>query len=321
MLTTPRNIRYITGVTVYNVNPDDHVINVDTSVYAVTIVLPNIQDAQLNLYQKEFYINDASNNANNNNITIVGANCIVNGGLNSTVNTNNGSAFATIVGFNSWQVTTDNAFLVGYNTIQNQGISLAQRTILNFVGNAVIATDGGTKTIVTINANKGFFAQTANSTPVTNTLLLGNLLGTGVGTLSVPANAFQVGDSFHLKVSGLMSSRNNDDLTITVRSNGVILATTGFINLPQTTNKVWELEVDFTIRSIGGAGLANINTNGQFIYNKDAALSVEGIGFNSINNTTFDTTITNTLELDAQWAQANPQNSIYSSNCTLFKSY
>lgn len=170
-------------------------------------------------------------------------------------------------------------------------------------------------------ASAGLFAQTADSTPIANTLVLGSLLGTGVGTLSVPANGFQVGDSFHLKVSGLISSKNNDDITITIRSNSVILATTGLINLPQTTNKVWELEVDFTIRAIGAAGVANLNTNGQFIYNKDAANAVEGVGFSSINNTTFDTTILNTLEVDAQWGQADLQNSIYSANCSLFKTY
>lgn len=219
------------------------------------------------------------------------------------------------------------ADILGYNQIQDEGIDLLKRNILNFVGPGVSSFDDpiNNKTVVFVPGaafgSAGLFAQTANSTPVVNTTSLRSLLGTGVGTLSVPPNGFQVGDSFHLKVSGVMSSKNNSDLTITLRSNGIILASTGAINLPQTTNKVWELEVDFTIRAIGAAGVANINTNGQFIYNKDANLAVEGTGFNSVNNTTFDTTILNTLEVDAQWAQADPLDSIYSSNCTLFKTY
>lgn len=217
--------------------------------------------------------------------------------------------------------------LLGYNQVQDESVNLVKRNILNFVGPGVVSYDDpvNNKTVVFVPGaafgSAGLFAQTANSVPIANTTVLGNLLGTGVGTLSVPPNGFQVGDSFHLKVSGVMSSKNNDDLTITLRSNGIILASTGLINLPQTTNKVWELEVDFTIRAVGAAGVANINTNGQFIYNKDAALAVEGVGFNSINNTTFDTTILNTLEVDAQWAQADLQNSIVSTNCSLFKTY
>lgn len=217
--------------------------------------------------------------------------------------------------------------LIGYNQVQDEGVDLVKRNVLNFVGPGVVSFDDpiNNKTVVFVPGaafgSAGLFAQTADSTPIVNTLVLGNLLGTGIGTLSVPPNGFQVGDSFHLKVSGLISSKNNDDITITLRSNGVILASTGLINLPQTTNKVWELEVDFTIRNIGVAGVANINTNGQFIYNKDASLAVEGIGFSSTNNTTFDTTILNTLEVDAQWAQADLQNSIFSSNCSLFKTY
>lgn len=217
--------------------------------------------------------------------------------------------------------------LIGYNQVQDEGIDLVKRNVLNFVGPGVVSFDDpiNNKTVVFVPGaafgSAGLFAQTADSTPIANTLVLGNLLGTGVGTLSVPPNGFQVGDSFHLKVSGLISSKNNDDITITLRSNGVVLASTGLINLPQTTNKVWELEVDFTIRNIGAAGVANINTNGQFIYNKNASLAVEGIGFSSTNNTTFDTTILNTLEVDAQWAQADLQNSIFSSNCSLFKTY
>ncbi len=217
--------------------------------------------------------------------------------------------------------------LVAYNQVQDESIDLVKRSTINFIGPGVSAYDDpvNNKTVVFVPGatfgSAGLFAQTADSTPIVNTIVLGSLLGTGVGTLSVPANSFQVGDSFHLKVSGLISSRNNDDITITIRSNGVILATTGLINLPQTTNKVWELEVDFTIRAIGAAGVANINTNGQFIYNKDSANAVEGVGFSSTNNTTFDTTILNTLEVNVQWAQADVQDSIYSANCSLFKTY
>ena len=42
----------------------------------------------------------------------------------------------------------------------------------------------------------GLYSQTANSTIIINTTIESTLIGTGVGTLSVPANGFIVGDSF-----------------------------------------------------------------------------------------------------------------------------
>lgn len=105
---TPKNINYISGVSVYNVSPNDDIVNIDTSLSAVTVVLPNIQNAQLNLFRKNFYINDAGNNAFTNNITIIAAGGIVNSGQVTRIKINTGSAICTIVDTNEYQVVTDN---------------------------------------------------------------------------------------------------------------------------------------------------------------------------------------------------------------------
>jgi hypothetical protein len=105
---TPKNIKFLSGVSVYNVSPSDDIINVDTTVSAVTIVLPNIQNAQLNLFRKNFFINDITNSAFTNNITIIAAGGIVNSGQLTKILINNGSAICTIVDTNEYQVATDN---------------------------------------------------------------------------------------------------------------------------------------------------------------------------------------------------------------------
>lgn len=105
---TPKNIKFLSGVSVYNVSPSDDIINVDTTVSAVTIVLPNIQNAQLNLFRKNFFINDITNSAFTNNITIIAASGIVNSGQLTKILINNGSAICTIVDTNEYQVATDN---------------------------------------------------------------------------------------------------------------------------------------------------------------------------------------------------------------------
>ena len=105
---TPENIKYVSGVSVYNVSPTDDIINIDTSLSSVTVVLPNIRGSGLLLFKKQFFINDCTTNAATNNITIIGAGSVVNSGANAVISTNNGSAIATIVDINEYQVSTDN---------------------------------------------------------------------------------------------------------------------------------------------------------------------------------------------------------------------
>jgi hypothetical protein len=167
----------------------------------------------------------------------------------------------------------------------------------------------------------GLFSQTVDGPTVTNTTVESSILGTGVGSLSVPAGAFKVGDSFHVVLIGHLSSKNNDDLRIRVKSGSVVLVDTGNINMPKVTNQHFELNIDFTIRAVGAAGVASIASGGQLTYIRDAANAFEGLDFSIINNTTFDTTVLNTLTITAQWNAANSLNSIYTEIVTLTKTY
>jgi hypothetical protein len=167
----------------------------------------------------------------------------------------------------------------------------------------------------------GLFSQTVDGPTVTNTTVESSILGTGVGSLSVPAGAFKVGDSFHVVLIGHVSSKNNDDLRIRVKSGSVVLVDTGNINMPGLTNQHFELNIDFTIRAVGAAGVASIASGGQLTYIKDASTAFEGVDFSVINNTTFDTTVLNTLTITAQWNAANSLNSIYTEIVTLTKTY
>lgn len=129
---TPKNINYVSGVSVYNVSPTDDIINVDTSLSVVTVVLPNIQNAQLNLFRKNFYINDAGNNAFTNNITIIAAGGIVNSGQVTKIKINTGSAVCTIVDTNEYQVITDNPASGGGGSSIYGGASPSTVVVENF---------------------------------------------------------------------------------------------------------------------------------------------------------------------------------------------
>jgi len=169
--------------------------------------------------------------------------------------------------------------------------------------------------------NFGLYSQTENSTPITNTTTQLSLFGNGVGSLSIPSNIFNVGDSFHAKLNGHLSCVNLSTIRLRFVSGAIILADTGIISLSTATNKPWELNLDFTVRTLGGPGVASIVSGGVFSYIKNAMSNFEGVGFSTVNNTTFDTTVSNTLSVTAEWGSANTDNIIYSEIFILNKTF
>lgn len=176
-------------------------------------------------------------------------------------------------------------------------------------------------TIEQIQGNIGLFAQTANSTPITNTIVETSLINGGVGSLSVPANGFQIGDSFRAVMAGILNATNNQTIRIRVKSGSVVLLDSGAQPISNITNNIFSLNIDFTIRQLGAAGVASIVSLGTFHYTKTSNGVLEGFAFNQVNNTTFNTTISNTLNITVQWGAANAANSIYSDIFILNKTY
>ena len=170
--------------------------------------------------------------------------------------------------------------------------------------------------------NYGLFSQTDDSTPITGTDVESSLINGGVGTLSVPANGFQVGDSFRAVMAGIITAANGQTLRIKVKAGSLILLDSGAQSIINNiSNDVFSLNIDFTIRQIGVAGVASIVSLGAFHYTKTNNGTIEGFSFNTVNNTTFDTTISNTLDITAQWGSTSDGNSIYSDVFILNKTY
>lgn len=167
----------------------------------------------------------------------------------------------------------------------------------------------------------GLYAQTALGTLITNTTIETSLVGAGVGTLFVPANAFSVGNSFIAKMCGNLSCAGNETIRIRVKSNGITIADAGVFSMKITTDKFFELTIDFTVTKIGAAGVAELFVNGQYSYNHNAAGEIAGNNFALISNTTFDTTVSNTLTITAEWGLAKTANKIQSQNFVLNKIY
>jgi hypothetical protein len=167
----------------------------------------------------------------------------------------------------------------------------------------------------------GLYAQTGNSVAVSATTTETTLINGGIGTISVPANGFSIGDSFKMSMGGAFSAANGQTIRIRIKANSVVLLDSGAQSLTTITDDVWSLNVDFTIRQVGAAGLASIVSLGVFQYTKTNNAAVNGFSFNTVNNTTFDTTVDNTLNITVQWGSTNAANTIYSDIFVLNKIY
>lgn len=165
----------------------------------------------------------------------------------------------------------------------------------------------------------GLFSQTGNSVTVSGTTSETTIIGNGVGTLNVPANGFSVGDSFQLIMGGVLNN-TNDEITIKLKSGSVILATSATFD-PAASGDNWFMTVFFTIRGIGAAGVASISTHGNFQVVKVSNGNVFGEAFYTLNDTDFDTTISNTLDITVQFSSDDPLNYIYSDTFVLNKTF
>jgi hypothetical protein len=170
----------------------------------------------------------------------------------------------------------------------------------------------------------GLFAQTKNSVAITDTDDEESLINTesSIGSLLVPADGFQVGDSFRAYFTGHLSCVGSATLRIRVKTIlGVLLADTGVMALSAATNKHWNLDVNFTIRVLGNDGKGSIASGGLFSYTRNGGLDFKGINFSIVNDSTFDTTVNNELVVTAQWNAATEDDSIFSEIFTLTKTY
>jgi len=168
----------------------------------------------------------------------------------------------------------------------------------------------------------GLFSQTGTSVAVSATTVETTLISGGVGSIIIPANGFSVGDSFHGVLIGHLSCVGTATLHIRIKTvSGILLAETGVMAMEASTNKHWKLDVNFTVRQVGVATVASIASGGLFAYTKNSGLNFEGVNFSLVENTTFNTTISNTLVVTAEWNTNNAGNSIYSEIFTLNKIY
>ena len=157
---------------------------------------------------------------------------------------------------------------------------------------------------------RGLFTATADAT-IANTSTNLTLVGTGLGSMTVPQDGFFVGDTFKLRVTGTrqMGLATTHDFEIKI---GLIVIGTFALGSIGAINS-WAIEADITIRTIGATGTVQLG-----------ATFLADTGQNAITqNTVIDTTLVagSLFDVRGSFGVADAGNILTSKTVSLTKLY
>ena len=160
------------------------------------------------------------------------------------------------------------------------------------------------------------FTQTADKT-VANTVTETSLVGTGVGTVTFPANFFTAGKMARFRLSGKFGSHSAaPTLTLKTKLGSTTLATSAAASIPASlTDMGWTIDGDITCRTTGASGTVVIT--GAFTFGDTSFFSYYTGLVNSTAAVTIDTTASQAFDVTATWSGANAANTITTQNFAL----
>lgn len=145
----------------------------------------------------------------------------------------------------------------------------------------------------------GVFMLTSAASVIAASPTVVNLLqgATSVGSLTIPANTFKI-SSYKLFVSGIITGQKDKNIYFTLKVNNLIIGNI-LTMLIAVINQTFTITAYFSIRNTGGPGIADIITTFNFTYS-NGVNNFQGDNNQILDNTNFDTTINNTLEIGCQ---------------------
>ncbi len=152
------------------------------------------------------------------------------------------------------------------------------------------------------------FSQTSDVT-VANTMTETDLNGSGVGTLTLPANILTVGRTVRIAVKGFHSSSGVVTAQVKVKLGSTVILDTGANNSGNDTNAGIEVFGLFTCRTTGGSG--TISAQGWY-----QELGTTPSFFQMVNTSdiTIDTTASQAITVTFQWGAASALDTITATN-------
>lgn len=158
------------------------------------------------------------------------------------------------------------------------------------------------------------YTSTATAT-VANTTNETSIIGSGVGTLTLPANFFVAGKNVRVRVRGILSDTGTPTLNIKVKLGSTVIAQTTAIALAGTiSNNYFEAEAGITCRTTGASG--TVIAQGHMIYDESTHAGTMW-GMANTAATTIDTTASQALDVTATWGTGVSANTISGTNATV----
>lgn len=157
--------------------------------------------------------------------------------------------------------------------------------------------------------NTTMFVQTADKN-INTSVVETTLFGTGIGTLTLPADALTISKTLRLTMRGFFS-RTSGNITIRFKLGGTTIVATATASSGAGANDGFEIVVDLTTRTIGAGG--SVIAQGRFTnLNTGGILEMVSVATTAIN-----TTIAQIIDLTLQFSISNAGNTITSTNTTI----
>lgn len=154
------------------------------------------------------------------------------------------------------------------------------------------------------------FTQTADET-IANSVAETSILGTGVGTVTLPANFFVAGKTIRVRVRGHISDTGSPTVQVKAKLGSTTILDSTAITLlgSALANDYFEIEFGITCRTTGGTG--TVQGSGTVLYDKGSQ-SANAISLVNTSATTIDTTASQAIGVTFQWGTADAANTITS---------
>lgn len=149
------------------------------------------------------------------------------------------------------------------------------------------------------------FTQTADKV-VSNTTSETSIIGTGVGSLTLPANFFVAGKTIRIRIGGIYSTPAiaTPSLLIKVKYGSTVLASVTTTGLLSGASKLeFDGEVAITCRSTGSSGTVSIHGDVEYATGVGGTISVDPLN-NAGGSATINTTTSNLLDITVTWDTA-----------------
>lgn len=163
------------------------------------------------------------------------------------------------------------------------------------------------------------FTSTATQT-VAATVAETTILGSGTGSLTLPASYLTVGKMLRLSIRGLYSTPalNIGNISIKIKFGSTVLNTTSTASALaiSVTNGGFEGIAFITCRTTGASGTVILMGGIEYGVGNNLAPLVVAIN-NGTSTTTIDTTASQTLDCTVTWSNNTAGNSVSSLNCVL----